>query len=90
MRHAGGTEVLSPFAATRFVKGPPGPHHVRNDSSATVRLLMLSTLVEPTATAYPDSDKVGIYTGVPGEYVIVRRDEAVDYYDGEMQPEGAG
>ena len=90
VRHAGGTEVLSPFEATCFVKGPPGAHQVRNDSSATVRVLMLSTVVEPTATAYPDSDKVGISTGVPGEDVIVRRDAAVDYYHGEVPPEGAG
>ena len=83
VRHAGGTEVLGPFEATCFVKGPAGAHQVRNDTDATVRVLLLSTVVEPTATAYPDSGKVGIYTGLPGEDVIVRRSAAVDYYDGE-------
>jgi hypothetical protein len=46
---------------------------------------MLSTVVEPTATAYPDSGKVGIYTGVPGEDLLARRRDGVDYYDGEVR-----
>ena len=46
-------------------------------------MLMFSTVVDPTATVYPDSDKVGIWTGDPETDVMVRRDSAVDYYDGE-------
>jgi uncharacterized cupin superfamily protein len=60
VRHPGGTEVLGPMQATCFVRGPEGAHQVRNDSGATVRLIMWSTVVHPTATAYPDSGKVGI------------------------------
>ena len=44
---------------------------------------MWSTVVTPTATAYPDSDKVGIWTGDKAEDLIVRRSSGVDYYDGE-------
>jgi uncharacterized cupin superfamily protein len=89
VRHPGGTEVLGPMQATCFVRGPEGAHQVRNDSGATVRLIMWSTVVHPTATAYPDSGKVGIYTGVEGEDVMVRRTDSVPYYDGETAP-GAG
>jgi uncharacterized cupin superfamily protein len=84
VRHPGGTERLGPLEATCFVKGPDGAHQVRNDTGATIRVLMLSTVVEPTATAYPDSGKVGVYTGVPGEDLLARRRDAVDYYDGEV------
>ena len=90
VRHPGGTEVLGPFEATCFVTGPRGAHQVRNDSAGTVRVLMVSTVVTPAATAYPDSDKVGLYTGDPTEDVIVRRSSAVDYYDGEGPPGGRG
>jgi hypothetical protein len=44
---------------------------------------MFSTVVELTATVYPDSDKIGIWTGDPETDVMVRRASAVDYYDGE-------
>ncbi len=35
------------------------------------------------ATVYPDSDKVGIWTGDTETDVIVRRESKVDYFDGE-------
>jgi hypothetical protein len=43
---------------------------------------MWSTLVYPTATTYPDSDKVAIWTGKPGEDLIVPRSAGVDYWAG--------
>jgi len=63
--------------------GPGGAHQVRNESEETVRVLMWSTVIVPTATAYPDSGKVGIWTGVEGDNVLVRRSSAVGYYAGE-------
>jgi hypothetical protein len=44
---------------------------------------MWSTVVVPAATAYPDSDKVGIWTGIKEENVMVVRSSNVDYYHGE-------
>ena len=46
---------------------------------------MWSTIVVPTATAYPDSDKVGIWTGIKAENVMVERSSKVDYYRGEVE-----
>jgi uncharacterized cupin superfamily protein len=89
VRHPAGTDVLGPLEATCFVRGPEGAHQVRNDSDATVRLVMWSTVVHPTATAYPDSGKVGVHTGVAGEDLMARRADAVPYYDGEA-PRPAG
>jgi hypothetical protein len=37
----------------------------------------------PSATAYPDSDKVGVWTGIKPENLIVERSSGVDYYRGE-------
>jgi hypothetical protein len=36
------------------------------------------------ATAYPYSGKVGGWTGDRAEDVVVRRRDAVEYYDGEV------
>ncbi len=79
-----GTEQLEPLDLVFFPKGPAGAHQVRNDSAATVRLLMWSNVVYPTATAYPDSDKVGVYTGDKTEDVIVERSSTVGYFHGEI------
>jgi uncharacterized cupin superfamily protein len=78
-----GTEELGPFEMTFFPKGPAGAHQIRNDGDAPVRVLMWSTVVYPAATAYPDSDKVAVWTGDGAEDVIVERSSNVDYFHGE-------
>jgi uncharacterized cupin superfamily protein len=78
-----GTEQLEPLDMVFFPKGPEGAHQIRNDTDETVRVLMWSTVVTPSATAYPDSDKVGVWTGIKAENVMVRRSSGVEYYDGE-------
>ena len=67
-----------------FPQGPAGAHKVGNASDAPVRVLLISTLVDPSATVYPDSDKIGIWPGGGQDSLIVRRESAVDYYDGEL------
>jgi len=78
-----GTEALEPFDVAFFPMGPAGAHEVRNDSEQPARVVMWSTVVTPTATAYPDSDKVAVWTGDKAEDLIVRRSSGVDYFDGE-------
>jgi uncharacterized cupin superfamily protein len=83
LRHPDGSDRLGPWDVVFFEKGAAGAHGIRNESKETVRLLMFSTVVLPTATVYPDSDKVGVWTGDPEADVIVRRESRVDYFDGE-------
>ena len=83
LRHPGGSKLLDPWDVVFFPRGPEGAHGVRNETEQGARVLMFSTVVVPTATVYPDSDKVGLWTGDPGADVVVRRDSNVDYYDGE-------
>ena len=78
-----GSERLAAFDVVFFPKGPAGAHQIRNETDATVRLLMWSTVVYPTATAYPDSDKVGVWTGDKSEDMMAVRSSKVDYYHGE-------
>ena len=85
LRTPSGTEQLGPLELAFFPRGPEGAHELRNDTEEPVRVLMWSTVARVAATAYPDSDKVGIFTGVPGENVIVHRSSGVDYYHGEPE-----
>ena len=78
-----GTEKLEPLDLVFFPRGPEGAHQVRNDSDAPARVLMWSTVVLPTATVYPDSEKVGVWTGNKADDVMVRRESGVDYFDRE-------
>lgn len=83
LRHPQGSERLAPWDVVFFEPGPEGAHGVRNETEDAVRVLMFSTVVTPTATVYPDSDKVGIWTGDPEVDLLVRRESKVDYFDGE-------
>jgi uncharacterized cupin superfamily protein len=83
LRTADGEERLEPWDVACFPRGPEGAHGIRNETEEYVRVLMFSSVVVPTATVYPDSDKVGIWTGDPETDVLVRRSSKVDYYDGE-------
>ncbi len=78
-----GTEQLAPLDLVFFPRGPDGAHQVRNDSAETARVVMWSPIIVPAATAYPDSDKVGVWTGIRAENVMVERSSSVPYYHGE-------
>lgn len=83
LRHPDGNEGLEPLDAVCFPVGPDGAHGVRNETGDTVRVLMFSNVVHPAATVYPDSDKIGIWTGSDADDLVVRRESGVDYWDGE-------
>ena len=83
LRHPAGDEVVEEGDVICFPEGPEGAHKVTNATQEIVRVLMISTK-HPTAVAvYPDSDKIGIWTGNEDDHVIVPRSSAVDYYLGE-------
>jgi uncharacterized cupin superfamily protein len=86
LRTPQGSEQIPPMELVFFPSGPDGAHLIRNDADATVRVLMFSNIVTPTATAYPDSDKVGVWTGFEGEDVMVERSSNVEYFHGEAAP----
>ena len=80
LRHPGGENELAPWDVVCFPEGPEGAHAVRNRTSDTVRLLMASTKSRTAASVYPDSGKIGIWTGNPADEVMVRRSDAVGYW----------
>ena len=83
LRTPEGEDSLAMWDVAFFPPGREGAHQVRNDTREPVRVLMFSNVVTPTATVYPDSDKIGIWTGSRDDDLMVRRSSGVDYYDGE-------
>jgi uncharacterized cupin superfamily protein len=86
LRHPEGEDELAPWDVVFFPRGPEGAHAVRNGTDETVRVLMFSTVKHPSASVYPDSDKIGIWTGNEADSMLVRRSSGVDYWDGEVEP----
>jgi uncharacterized cupin superfamily protein len=71
------TTTLEPGDVVCFPPGPEGAHKV----TGPARVLMISTLNEPSVAVYPDSDKLGVFVG---DYrLMVQRDSGVDYWQGE-------
>ena len=85
LRHPEGSDELEPWDVACFPPGPAGAHGVRNGTDTTVRILMASTVTHPAATVYPDSDKIGIWTGNREDDLIALRSSGVDYFVGEAQ-----
>jgi uncharacterized cupin superfamily protein len=74
--------LLRPGDYVSFPPGPPG-HQVINRSSAPLRFLAFSTLLEPEVAVYPDSKKIGFLARGRGIYSVHKEESAVDYYEGE-------
>jgi uncharacterized cupin superfamily protein len=83
VRDPDGIHELTEGDVVFFPRGPEGAHQVRNDSGEPARVLLWSNVVVPTATVYPDSDKIGIWTGNPADDVMVKRSSGVSYFEGE-------
>src|SRR3954451_5769490 len=81
----GSPTVRTPEGTTRREPGdvvcfPPGPEGAHK-ATGPARVLMVSTLNEPSVAVYPDSDKLGVFVG---DYrLLVQRDSGVDYWQGE-------
>jgi hypothetical protein len=64
-----------------FPPGPEGAHKITNPRPGRSLVAMLSTKDDPAIAVYPDSDKLGIFSGTGN--VLFPRSAAVDYWHGE-------
>ena len=88
LRHPDGEQELDPGDVVCFPSGPDGAHRLTNRTDQRVRVLMLSTQVEPAVAVYPDSDKLGVWPGDRRDSFLFRRGDAVDYWVGETGSDG--
>lgn len=67
-----------------FRPGPDGAHKVSNTEPQTARVLMFSSDPDLAVAVYPDSDKIGVWTGNPDDKLMLKRaDGQVAYWEGE-------
>jgi uncharacterized cupin superfamily protein len=85
VRDPDGVTELAPLDVVFFPPGPEGAHQVLNASDEVARVLMWGTTTDPSATTYPDSDKVGIWTHADDPGLLVPRSAAVGYWEGESR-----
>jgi uncharacterized cupin superfamily protein len=84
LRTPAGEETLLRGALVCFPSGPDGAHQLTNRSETRSVVLMWSSARDPAVAVYPDSDKIGVWTGNARDELMVRRaDGAVPYYEGE-------
>jgi len=83
LRDPDGEHELEPGDVVCFPSGPDGAHKVTNRGSGTVLVAMISTKARTAVAVYPDSDKVGVWSGDGDVAMLVPRDAAVDYWFGE-------
>ncbi len=79
-----GEEEMGAMEVVCFPTGPSGAHKVTNREAETARVIMLSTKPDVSVAFYPDSGKMLANTGNPDDRLMVRRESAVDYFDGEV------
>jgi uncharacterized cupin superfamily protein len=84
LRDPDGEHELRPGDVVCFPEGPAGAHQIRNGTQEPVRVLIASTKQVPDAAVYPDSGKIGIWTGNDADPPrIFPIDAAVGYWEGE-------
>ena len=77
-----------------FISLPPGresAHQIFNDSDAPLRYIAVSTMESPEVAEYPESGKLGVFTGAPpgrpssGDSIrhFTRIGDGVEYWEGE-------
>jgi uncharacterized cupin superfamily protein len=92
VRTPDGEQKLDKGAAALFRRGPEGAHQVINRSKGPARFMLISTMIEPDITEFPDTGKVGLFAGAapggtsPGDLKeFLRGDATADYFEGESR-----
>ncbi len=83
LRAPDGEQTLQRGDLVRFPPGREGAHKVMNRSDAPARTLMFSSSRVPAVSVYPDSDKIGVWSGDEPDELIFKRATAVPWSEGE-------
>lgn len=90
LRHPGGESPLGPGDYVALPVGESSAHQIHNPSGEPLRFLLISTMIHPEVSIYPDAGKTGVFVGSPpgrmeGRVVtaFLPLEAKVDYWDGE-------
>ena len=79
-----GERTLDRGELVRFPPGPAGAHKIMNRSDLPARTLLFSRTRLPAVSVYPDSNKIGVWSGDAPDDLIFVRDTAVSWSHGEQ------
>jgi uncharacterized cupin superfamily protein len=83
LRTPEGEQELREGDVVAFPRGDEGLHQVSNGTDVPIRVLMLSTMIEPEIVHYPDSRKFAA-RNAKGEIVLrTRPGPMLEYWEGE-------
>jgi uncharacterized cupin superfamily protein len=85
LRTPKGERELEKGDVVHFPRGPQGAHQVINRSDAPSRYVIAAASASPEVVEYPDTGRVMAAARTEGApiWTIHRRENAVDYWDGE-------
>ena len=91
LRTPAGWRELASGEVVAFPAGEPGAHQLANRGDEPARVLIVSTMIAPDVTLYPDSGKLMAATRPPGGagegfHEAYERSQRVDYWSGEEPP----
>ena len=83
LRAADGVRQLKPGDVVPCLRGPRGAHRLENHSDEPIRVLIVSTMVEPDVVEQLHTDKIVASTGDDAN-ITFRKEDAVDQFLGEV------
>jgi uncharacterized cupin superfamily protein len=83
VRAPDGESALAQGDLMCFPAGPAGAHKIMNRGESMARVLLFSSAQTPAISVYPDSDKIGIWSGDEADDLIFKRSTAVPWTEGE-------
>lgn len=83
LRAPDGEHPLERGDLVHFPAGPDGAHKVMNRGDSMARTLVFSSARVPAVSVYPDSDKLGVWSGHEPDELIFERGTAVPWSHGE-------
>jgi uncharacterized cupin superfamily protein len=83
LRTPEGERALREGDVVCFPRGKDGAHQISNRTDATIRVLMLSSMIVPDIVQYLDTGKVSARNAA-GDYIMLARPgPTVEYWEGE-------
>jgi uncharacterized cupin superfamily protein len=79
LRSPDGEQALEPGDVAVFPEGPAGAHQVINRTDEPVRVVLFSSKSPLAVVHYPESGKVGIWSG--GYQAMLRDEPKLDYWE---------
>jgi uncharacterized cupin superfamily protein len=83
LRTAEGERELEEGDVVAFPRGAAGAHQVINRTENPVRVLMLSTMIQPEIVEYIDTGKLGARSAKGERIMLAQPGPTLDYWDGE-------